>query len=88
MTRHFYVWCPEHGETEDNAEALTVNGGPREAACEWAEHDDSNSAEYSILKRGGTLVMVRDKDNRELSDWIVEGESVPHYFARPAKDQR
>ncbi len=85
--RHFYVWCPARGQSDADALAITAPG-PREAACEWAQHDDATSVEYDIAKGNDVTLMVRDKDNRELSEWIVSGEAVPHYSARPAKDQR
>lgn len=84
--RHFYAWCPDYSQTEDDARAVSIAiGGPREAACEWAECDDRDSVEYRIVGGNSALILVREKETGHLSAWRVDGESIPIYHGRPAE---
>ena len=61
----------------------------REAAEKWAERDDSDSAEYSIVRGNAATVRVRpEADKGEGILLIVSGESVPSYHAGEARSIR
>lgn len=77
----FRVWCEEQGDTEDDARdvhALTHE----DAAEEWAEQSDLDSAEYSIVKGGDVTVHVRRVGEDSHKTFVVSGEAVPSYSAR------
>ena len=52
------------------------------AAEEWAERDDSDSAEYHIVGGRDITVNVRDLETDEVTRYTVSGEAVPQYTAR------
>lgn len=53
-----------------------------EAVERWARWDDANSADYHIVGGQPAKVMARDLSTGTATEWIVSGESVPHYSAR------
>jgi len=91
------LWRPEHGGTEEDA--ITVYGYSAEAAVEaWAERDDRDSADYSIVGGNNATVHVRfvgDQDRARAlcfptEEMVLEvvGESVPSYTARCQNPKR
>lgn len=79
----FKVWChDERGQEESDARTIEAYG-PDEAAREWARRDDSSSGQYHIVSGWDLHVTVRDEQGANLI-FLVSGESVPQYFARPA----
>lgn len=77
----FLVWCPDMGaEREDACEIEAYDAAS--AAEEWAEDEDRNSAEYSIVGgRETPVVCVAEGDGPE-QEFRVSGEAVPAYYAR------
>jgi hypothetical protein len=75
------VWQPDDGATEDDARKIHART-PAEAAERWAEWDDYNSAEYSIVGGSDATVCVRRADGGEALLFVVSGESVPSYSAK------
>ena len=75
------VWCPEDGETEDDARR--VYGICAEVAAErWALAYDLDSSDYCIVS-GGDEVTVHVKGlDGEVTRWAVTGEAEPVYTAR------
>jgi hypothetical protein len=81
----YRVWCPERGQNSSDARRIEAFDA-EEAAELWAERDDRNSAEYSIVAGEDVVVCVRCPDGK-VSRWRVSGESVPNYIAREAPDE-
>lgn len=73
------VWNPENGDVED---ARTFYNHDAEGAVQvWAERDDSDSADYLIVKGNPTIVCVQAKDGGPITKYRVTGEMEPHYRA-------
>lgn len=53
----------------------------KEAAEKWAEKDDIDSAEYSIVSGSPAEVNVRKKGETTYTSYTVTGEGVPTYYA-------
>ena len=97
VSERWRVWRSDCPGGED--EALTFAEAPgrwrhrrladaRDAAEQWGEDVDCDSAEYAIVaQRDEPVVTVEDLKTGERSHWQVEGESVAEYRARPY-DQR
>ena len=66
MSRTYYAWCPENGDTESDAREV-IGYDAENAAENWAEEDDSDSAEYSIANGVRVVVNVRDEAGRRQS---------------------
>lgn len=78
---HYIVWCPDLGQQQKDGVKVTAISAD-EAAREWAGWHDHYSAEYRIVGGTDETVTVLNLDTGERHDWIVSGESVPHYRAR------
>lgn len=79
----YKVWCPDYGQTEDDARSL-VTFSENSAAIQWAEEYDKWSAEYSIA--GGEVVSVAVKaPEGAVTTLVVYGEAVPQYRAREVR---
>lgn len=78
------VWCIDDGETEEDAR--TVYATHAEAAAEkWAEQLDQGG-NYLIV--GGAVMTVgvrQDTGEGEAAYFVVGGEAVPSYHAKPMK---
>lgn len=79
----YTVWCEDLGQEQSDGKKF-AEGGPREAATEWARWNDWNSAEYAIVGGKDAEVCVYDEHSGAVSRWTVSGEAVPQYRARPA----
>jgi hypothetical protein len=86
--RRYRVWCPDRGQTRDVAMVTTAYDEAL-AAEHWAERDDWNSAEYSIVggRETPTVHVCEDKPGAPVKIYKVEGESVPSYTAREQKEK-
>lgn len=82
------VWCPEDGETFEDAARIWASDA-EEAAAEFVESSESNACEYPCLGGGESWVHV--VPGRITADelaqatvllFCVTGESVPSYSAR------
>ena len=70
-------------EDERREDARTVRADDEEEAAEqFAEDDDCNSAEYRIVGGSPATVFVAKVDSEEITKWKVEGEAIPSYTAR------
>jgi len=79
------VWCPDRGATKEDGRKVFAHSAEA-AAVEWAERDDADSADYSIV--GGTpaeVVVAADRDDAEEHRFMVFGESSPVYRAQAAE---
>lgn len=76
----FFVWNDTYGPDDDGAR---VHAHDHESAAEkWAEHDDFDSAEYSIVGGSPATVRVRPETNAADEKWFkVRGEAEPQYYA-------
>ena len=78
------VWSPENDESVDDG-SMKVRARDAESAAElWAEREDRESAEYSIVGGKSTptvCVVLASEPSAEPTRWFVEGESVPSYSA-------
>ena len=81
MNEHVYwVWCPEYGESEDDAIKIEAYDAD-EAATEWAAKRDIASAEYSIVGGKDAIVFVKNCSTGEVLRFCMSGEPVPQYYA-------
>ncbi len=80
MKKKFLVWSPESGETIEDAEEFAAVDA-QDAAEEWAEYDDVQSAEYSIVKGHEATVHVSAGPGMEVEVFTVTGEALPTYYA-------
>ena len=73
-------------EDQNGDEWITLRAVDAEHAAEiWAEDEDDNSAEYSIVSgKYEPVVFVRDQDG-VVTKFKVTGESVPRYNAEVLK---
>lgn len=84
------VWCPDNGETQDDASVH--HGTDAESAAEaWAEEYDVNNS-HPICGGGTTVVYVlaensedSDEDDHLPQRVRIEGEVVPSYSAHAEK---
>lgn len=76
--REFEVWNEDSPDEVSTIKALDAE----HAAEEWAEADDSNSAEYAIVsQRSEPVLSVKDGEGK-IRRFKVSGEAVPSYTAR------
>lgn len=77
------VWRPEDGEVEADAREIEAHDA-EQAAEDFAEWDDTNSAEYAIVKGQDATVLVREKCSvfGPTRRFQVRGEAVPSYSAK------
>lgn len=61
---------------------------PREAACKWASAVDPRMSYDICHERTAPVVIVTTEHGRACGEWIVQGETVPEYRARPAPRNR
>lgn len=83
MSRKFKVWCPERGESVDDAQEIAASY-PQDAVGKWANDSDNDSGEYRIARGLELRVTVLDPDGKQ-SEWFVNGEYEPIYYARPIR---
>ena len=81
----FLVWCPDYGQTESDAWRIEA-GDAGDAAEEWAELDDCDSAEYSIVSGKDQTVTVKSCADGSVTSWRVRGEAQPVYYAHEVKE--
>lgn len=77
--KKFKIYHECLGDEPDTVEALDAE----EAASEWVEQYESDSAEYPLLDRPGVRfesVEVEDENGCRMK-FRVYGESRPHYWA-------
>ena len=74
------VWEPAAGGLEDSADEVNADDAGT-AARNWADADDFESAEYSIVSGIPVTLMVRDLDTGDLTEWVVSGKTVRVYTA-------
>ena len=78
---YFMVWDAEH----DESDAYKVFAADEQSAAEkWAEDDDCNSADYSIVGGDEAEVFVKSPDGT-ITKFQVSGEATPQYYAREIK---
>jgi hypothetical protein len=79
-------WCPEYGQ--DRNDALAVRAAYHEqAARDWAEHYDSESAGYLIASGNSATVHVAEHGNEEspIQQFVITAEPAVIYFATAVK---
>lgn len=76
------VWCPDQGEDgpDDGRDIRAVDAAA--AVEEWAEQDDINSADYSIV--GGATERLHVQDGDDVLTFDVTGRAEPVYTATEA----
>jgi hypothetical protein len=79
------VFTEDRHEDWDEADRVYATDA-QEAAEKWAEQDDCDSAEYSIVAGTDAAVQVRRLDEPDTDPvwWVVSGESVPQYHGNEA----
>ena len=78
----FLVWCRDNHGVEEEGDR--IHAYDHSAAAEkWAECDDHDSADYSIVRGSPATVRVRATTGDAGEKWFeVSGESLPSYSAR------
>lgn len=79
-TEEWAVWCPDYGQTEEDARVIAAYD-PMSAAQDWAEWYDRRSADYSIIGGSHVEVCVRKVPGTYVRTYVVSGETVPQYYA-------
>ena len=80
----WWVWCPERDQCKEDGKRVVATYAEA-AAVKWAERDDADSADYSIVGGNDATVMVaEDRDGAPEQRFTVSGESCPVYRARQA----
>ena len=79
----YHVWCQSRGETRDDA-ILSIGGSPQRTAEWWADQDDWDSVECSIVKGETVTVCVENTETNELHRFSVSGQSIRDYSAKSA----
>ncbi len=78
----YYVWCPENGDTIDDA-VLIGAAGVEDAAEQWVERHERRACEYSVAAgRESLTVRVRPESRDEVTIVDVEGVPTPTYLGR------
>lgn len=77
----FIVWQPDLGQTEDDGKKITAYDAGA-AAREWAERNDSDSADYSIASGTAAILAVFDCDTKVIHGFTVWSESRPAYYSK------
>jgi len=78
----YLIWCPDLGETSDDGRSMDGYCA-EDAVATWAQREDSESADYWIVKGEGTTVIARSPDGTEQSFRVI-GEQAINYYARAA----
>lgn len=80
MKKEIYlVWCPDYGETRDDAlELLTFSS--REAAELWPEKSQKE-IDNSDIVQGKTVTVIVEEPDGTRSTWEVSGEYRETYWA-------
>lgn len=74
----YLVW--EESESRDDAREIMAHSR-WDAAEKWAERDDYESAEFSIVKGNMVVVRVEDAETGEVTRFEIVGEAMPVYYA-------
>lgn len=83
--KEYTVWNPDQGETKEDGRVIQARDAIK--ACElWAERDDYESAEYSIVGGEDVILMVEMGDG-SIRSAHVTGEAVPTYYALVDDDE-
>ena len=77
------VWEPDSGETEDDARTVLAPSA-EQAAADFGEWQD-RQGDYTIIRGTSATVLVRSADGGAVLAFEVNGESLPHYTARPRR---
>lgn len=86
----YRVWCPDHGQYSFDGRVIEAFDA-REAVEKWADADDWESSEFSIVVGQSMTVRVCSEDDWnstsldtqiESRSYEVTGESVRIYTAR------
>lgn len=84
LRTNWRVWCPDRGSDKEDG-MLVAAFTAESAATKWAERDDAESADYSIVSGNDARVIVaEDRDGAPEHRFVVSGESCPVYRARAA----
>jgi len=75
----YSVWCPEYGQTRDDAREFKA-WIPEDAAKEWGHWSDSSSSDYTIANGNEIEVLVALGD-ADAEAFIVSAEPSIDYFA-------
>lgn len=74
----YLVW----EESESREDARKIEAHSRwDAAKKWAERDDYESAEFSIVKGNMVVVRVEDAETGEVTRFEITGAAIPIYYA-------
>lgn len=76
----YLVWREEDGPEDGGVRIKAFDG--EQAAEEWAERDDRDSAEYTIASGEEVTVVARNERDGRKTRYRVTGEAQPVYTAR------
>lgn len=80
LDQDFRVWCPELGDTEEEADRIEA-ASAEDAAERWAINWDDSDTRKDIAGEGKSYeVSVRGPDGA-LTRWEVQGEYTASYWA-------
>ena len=86
MKREYIVWRPDYGQTQEDGRHIDATDSER--ACHlWAQREDSESADYSIVSGTPAEVLVMlAEEGAPVEAFTVYGESMPHYRAHAKRE--
>ena len=85
--KRYLVWCPDRGQTKDDACHVDAVHAMA-AALKWAEQDDAAHGDYLSVHGDSAKVIVADVSiPKSQVEFIVSGECVPRYSAREAVEK-
>jgi len=80
----YEVWCPEMGQTRDDAKSINAFDAEL-AATLWAHWHDGYTAEYEIVNGRESLVCVSECASDTVQEFTVYGEMERVYKCRGVK---
>jgi hypothetical protein len=84
------VWNPDQAETVEDARTIYARDA-EDAAVDWGERDDNDSAEYDIAKGTSAVVCVQrlgqNGPEGDIEKYRVSGEYNPDYWADRVEEE-
>jgi len=81
----YEVWCPEMGQTRDDAKSINAFDAEL-AATLWAEWHDGYTADFEIVNGSELLVCVSECASDTVQEFTVYGEMERVYMCRGVKN--
>ena len=84
--KKFLVWGDDEGDAFGRCERRIAASSHKEAAEKWAQRDDADSADYTIVGGEPETVCVQALGTVAVRRYSVRGETIAVYYARRLDD--